>query len=153
MEDKRTTLLVPSLRSKRSVLYRYKTRYSCVKVEVFMAVTMKNPVFLDVTPRGSFKNWHFGVTYLLHHSYDGDYMFLRNVRSYKSYTASHPRRRHSSLDICFPRIYRSIPVVPERILFKVRPPSPFAFPYASFFFRAPEEKNESTFHCILPYLE
>jgi hypothetical protein len=31
-----------------------------VRFEVFMAVTMKNGVFWDVTPCGSCKNRHFG---------------------------------------------------------------------------------------------
>jgi hypothetical protein len=33
-----------------------------VRFEVFMAVTMKNGVFWDVTPCGSYKNRHFGGT-------------------------------------------------------------------------------------------
>jgi hypothetical protein len=33
-----------------------------VRFEVFTAVTMKNAVFLDVTPRGSCKNIRFGGT-------------------------------------------------------------------------------------------
>jgi hypothetical protein len=32
------------------------------RFEVFTAVTMKNGVFWDVTPRGSFKNRRFGRT-------------------------------------------------------------------------------------------
>jgi hypothetical protein len=34
----------------------------CVIFEIFMAVTMKNGVFWDVTPRGSCKNRRFGGT-------------------------------------------------------------------------------------------
>jgi hypothetical protein len=35
---------------------------SCVKFEVFTAVTMKNGVYWDVTPCGSCRNRHFGGT-------------------------------------------------------------------------------------------
>jgi hypothetical protein len=38
-----------------------------VRFEVFMEVTMKNAVFWDVTPNGSYKNRCFGETYGLHH--------------------------------------------------------------------------------------
>jgi hypothetical protein len=47
-----------------------------VRFEVFTAVTMKNSVFWDVTPCGSFKNKRFG----------GD-TFLRNEGSNKSHKA------------------------------------------------------------------
>jgi hypothetical protein len=40
--------------------------YYYVRFEVFMAVTMMNAVFWDVTPRGSCKNRRFGGTYHLH---------------------------------------------------------------------------------------
>jgi hypothetical protein len=41
-----------------------------VRSEVFMAVTMKNGVFWDVTPCGSCKNQHFGgIQRLLHQGY------------------------------------------------------------------------------------
>jgi hypothetical protein len=36
--------------------------FSLVRFEVFTAVTMKNGVFWDVTPRGSCKNRRFGGT-------------------------------------------------------------------------------------------
>jgi hypothetical protein len=49
---------------------------------------MKNYVFWDVTPCVSCKNRRFGGA-----------KFLRNVGSYKSDTAQHPRRRHSSFPI------------------------------------------------------
>jgi hypothetical protein len=39
---------------------------SYVGSEVFTAVTMKNAVFWDVTPCGSYKNGRFGGTYRLH---------------------------------------------------------------------------------------
>jgi hypothetical protein len=39
-----------------------KNRNICVRFEVFTAVTMKNRVFWDVTPRGSSKNRRFGGT-------------------------------------------------------------------------------------------
>jgi hypothetical protein len=32
-------------------------------------------------------------------------MFLRNVGSYKSHTASHPRRHHPSLEMCIERTW------------------------------------------------
>jgi hypothetical protein len=38
-----------------------------VTFEVFTAVTMKNGVFLDVTPCGSCKNRRFGGTYRIYH--------------------------------------------------------------------------------------
>jgi hypothetical protein len=41
-----------------------------VRFEVFMAVTMKNGVFWDVTPCGSCKNRRFGGTYHLLHQGD-----------------------------------------------------------------------------------
>jgi hypothetical protein len=47
-----------------------------IRFEVFTAVTMKNAVFWDVTPRGSCKNGRFGAT-----------KFLRNIGSYKSHAA------------------------------------------------------------------
>jgi hypothetical protein len=43
----------------------------CVeRLEVFMAVTMKNGVFWVVTPCGSCKNWRFGGTWHLLHQGD-----------------------------------------------------------------------------------
>jgi hypothetical protein len=56
---------------------------NCVRSEVFTALTMKNAVFWDVTPCGCCKYRSFGGV-----------IFLRNVDSYKSRTASRPRRRH-----------------------------------------------------------
>jgi hypothetical protein len=71
----------------------------------------KNSVFLNVTPCGFSKNHSFGGTKRLHHQSDQNLRsrnklavtsnrrsaeFLRNVGSYKSYTASHPRGRHCS---------------------------------------------------------
>jgi hypothetical protein len=41
-----------------------------VRFEVFTAVTMKNCVFWDVTPYGSYMNRRFGRTYRLHHQGD-----------------------------------------------------------------------------------
>jgi hypothetical protein len=52
---------------------------------------LKNAGFWDVTPCSSCKNRRFRGTHLL---FRGD-MFLQNVCSYKSHTATHPRRRHS----------------------------------------------------------
>jgi hypothetical protein len=43
-------------------LLGWKTRLNYVRFEVFMAVTMKNAVFLDVIPCGSCKNRRFGRT-------------------------------------------------------------------------------------------
>jgi hypothetical protein len=94
-------------------------RLIVVRFEVFMAVTMKNVVFWDVTPCRSCE-LRFGGKYILHfqgikihergttcsrwflasgflYSEDGVDTFLRNVGSiHKIYTAPHPRRRHSS---------------------------------------------------------
>jgi hypothetical protein len=41
---------------------RVKNWIECVRFGVFTAVTMKNAVFWDVTPRGSCKNRRFGGT-------------------------------------------------------------------------------------------
>jgi hypothetical protein len=41
-----------------------------VRFDIFMAVTMKNAVFWDVTTCGSCKNRRFGETYRLHHQGD-----------------------------------------------------------------------------------
>jgi hypothetical protein len=41
-----------------------------VRFEAFMAVTMKNEVFWDVTPCGSSKNRHFGGSLSLQHQGD-----------------------------------------------------------------------------------
>jgi hypothetical protein len=53
-----------------------------VRSEVFTAVTMKNALFLDVTPCGSCKNRRFGGTFHLVHQGDKKYhlVFLRIVR-------------------------------------------------------------------------
>jgi hypothetical protein len=54
---------------------------SNVRFEVFTAVTMKNGVFLDVTPRGSCNNRRFGATWRLLHQGDKILLaFLRSVR-------------------------------------------------------------------------
>jgi hypothetical protein len=42
----------------------------CVRFEAFMAVTMKNSLFCDVTPCGSCKNRRFGGTQRFHHQGD-----------------------------------------------------------------------------------
>jgi hypothetical protein len=39
---------------------------NCVRFEAFTAATMKNAVFLDITPHGSCKNRRFEGTYCLH---------------------------------------------------------------------------------------
>jgi hypothetical protein len=44
------------------VLRKPKITFGFVRFEVFTAVTMKNAVFLDVTPCGSCKNRRFGET-------------------------------------------------------------------------------------------
>jgi hypothetical protein len=46
---------------------KYKNSHEEVIFEASMAVTMKNVIFWDVTPRGSYKNRHFGGTYQLLH--------------------------------------------------------------------------------------
>jgi hypothetical protein len=43
-----------------------------VRLEVSMAVTMKNVVIWDVMSCGSFKNRRFGGTYRLHHQGDNN---------------------------------------------------------------------------------
>jgi hypothetical protein len=62
-----------------------------LRFEVFTAVTIKNFVFWDVSPCGSCK-----FTDSCHPD-EGGAKFLRNVGSYKSHTALHPRRHHSSV--------------------------------------------------------
>jgi hypothetical protein len=84
---------------------------------------IKNVIFWNVTLCGSCKNRRFGRRYRLHHQGGKNQrarywilstvtaeipstdtflpdercgMFLRNVGCYKSHTASHPRRWHSS---------------------------------------------------------
>jgi hypothetical protein len=51
----------------------------CVSFEVFTTVTMKNAVFWDITPCGSFTSSC--------HPDDGGTKFLRNIVSYKIHTA------------------------------------------------------------------
>jgi hypothetical protein len=46
-----------------------------------MVVTMKNAVFLDVTPCGRCKNRRFGGTYRLHHQGDKNRRARNNVKS------------------------------------------------------------------------
>jgi hypothetical protein len=76
---------------------RCQTSLHYVGFEVFTAVTMKNAAFWDLVPRGSCNNRRFGGTGRMF-SKDGGNTFLRNVGSYKTHTAPHPRRRHSSLN-------------------------------------------------------
>jgi hypothetical protein len=58
--------------------------YRFERIEVFMAVTMKNAVFWDVTPSGSCKNRRFGGPYHLHYQCDKYRRAKNNVsRNYK----------------------------------------------------------------------
>jgi hypothetical protein len=43
-------------------ILQIRNRFPCVRFEVFTAVTMKNGVLWDVTPRGTCKNRRFGGT-------------------------------------------------------------------------------------------
>jgi hypothetical protein len=52
-----------------------------VRFEVFTAMTAKNAVLLDVTPRGYCKNRHFGGTYRHHHEGDKNQLARNNVGS------------------------------------------------------------------------
>jgi hypothetical protein len=66
-----------------------------VRFEVSTAVTMMIIIFWEMTPCGSYKNRRFGGSYrllALLHPEDGGDTILRNVGSYKSHTASSPRR-------------------------------------------------------------
>jgi hypothetical protein len=45
----------------------FTTRLKYVRFEIFMAVTMKNAIFWNVTPCGFCKNQCFGEMYRLHH--------------------------------------------------------------------------------------
>jgi hypothetical protein len=72
--------------STRISVYPLDFKVTC-KIEVFMAVTMKNAVFshlLTLVPRSR-----------IFLPEDGSNTFLRNVGSDKIYKAPHPRRRHS----------------------------------------------------------
>jgi hypothetical protein len=51
----------------------YLGRNQFVRFEVFMAVTIKNTVFWDVTQCGSCKNRHFGGTFSLHNQGDNSW--------------------------------------------------------------------------------
>jgi hypothetical protein len=53
---------------------------SYVRFEVFMAVTMKNVGFWDVTPCGCCKNRRFGGTYRHHHEGDNNRLTRNNAR-------------------------------------------------------------------------
>jgi hypothetical protein len=66
-----------------------------VRFEVFMAVTVKNSVFWDVTPCRYCVNRH------LEEREDEDNTFLRNVGLHSIYMVPHPKRRHSSKIILF----------------------------------------------------
>jgi hypothetical protein len=50
-----------------------------VRFEIFMAMTMKNCVFWDVTPCGSCKNRRFGGTYGLLHQGDKNWWTRNNA--------------------------------------------------------------------------
>jgi hypothetical protein len=54
--------ILTSFYHKHTCTYRGGTKISHVRFEVFTTVTMKNAVFWDVTPCGSYKNRHFGGT-------------------------------------------------------------------------------------------
>jgi hypothetical protein len=56
---------------------RYKLFLRFVRFYVFTAVTMKNAVFWDVTPRGSCKTLLFRGTYHVHHQGDKNRKVLR----------------------------------------------------------------------------
>jgi hypothetical protein len=76
-----------------------------VRFEAFTAVTMKNVVLWDVALCRSCVNRRFGGTYRLH--LQGKTIRERGnsvsrwlqTESSKNYTAPHPRRRHSSVEI------------------------------------------------------
>jgi hypothetical protein len=55
---------------------------SLVRFEVFTAVAMKNAVFWDVTPSGSWKNRRFGGTKPLHHQGDKNRWTRNKVAMY-----------------------------------------------------------------------
>jgi hypothetical protein len=52
-----------------------------MRFEAFTAVTMKNAVLWDVSPRGSYKNRRFGGTHRLHHHGDKSRRARNNVNS------------------------------------------------------------------------
>jgi hypothetical protein len=84
-----------------------------IRFEVFTAVTMKYAVFWNVVPYRYCVNRRFGGTYLQGRrkksaceepAWAGaatSDTFLRNVGLHNIYTATHPRRRHSSKSISF----------------------------------------------------
>jgi hypothetical protein len=52
---------------------------SFVRIEFFMAVTMKNAIFWYDTPCGSCKNQFFGGMYRLHHQGDKNWLARNNI--------------------------------------------------------------------------
>jgi hypothetical protein len=54
---------------------------SCIRFEVFTAVTMKNVIFWDVTLCSSCNNRCFGGTYHLHHQGDKNQRAWKKVNS------------------------------------------------------------------------
>jgi hypothetical protein len=95
-------------------LHAYIEQLQYIRFEVFTAVTMKNAIFCDVAPCRSCVNRRFGGTYHLLHGRKirepgtsmSRWLFLRNVGSYKIYTAPHPRKRHSSATIIVSFIFK-----------------------------------------------
>jgi hypothetical protein len=61
-----TTQFLPHRRQSTSPLQSLPAG-CCVIVEVFIAVTMNNSIFCDVTQCGSCRNRHFGGRYHLYH--------------------------------------------------------------------------------------
>jgi hypothetical protein len=65
---------------------KYKIKVKFVRYEVFTAVTMRNAVFWDVTPCGSFTDRRFGGTYRLHCQGGTNQRARNNVSSNKQPT-------------------------------------------------------------------
>jgi hypothetical protein len=60
---------------------KQRTEVGYVRCEVLKAVTVKNGVFWDVRPCGSYKNQCFGGTCRLHHRGDNNWEASSNVSS------------------------------------------------------------------------
>jgi hypothetical protein len=69
MADTTSMTYADEMKPNKTFISRYEVD-SCVRFEVFTAVTMKNGVFWVVTPCGSCNNRRFGVTWRLLHQGD-----------------------------------------------------------------------------------
>jgi hypothetical protein len=69
------------LLSAPNLVYSSTLKMKVVWFEGFTVATMKIAVFLDITPRGSCKNWRFGGIYRLHHHVEKNRRDRKDVSS------------------------------------------------------------------------